>query len=136
MNNVQEFDWVTARKNCCLGTVFEALKLSIKGDIEKRNLMRKPYLEDIPNAFMYKFDMTGTSKSFAVILTGQGIHGSVTFVLSDSCIEVQSESAVMFRATIGLNDDGDCAFYVNGQERQSWQIRKEALEKLFFAIGL
>src|SRR5580698_1806928 len=128
------FDWVRARKLCSLSTAFEMLRLSVKDDVDTRNSMRKSYIPDVPNAFMYKFQMVGNGNNFTVILDGQRLRKSVTFALTDTHIEVQSESAVMFKATVGLNDEGECAFYVNGQERQSWQVRKMGLEGLFFSI--
>jgi hypothetical protein len=129
----ENFDWVKARKLCSLGTAFEILRLFVKGDIDTRNSMRKSYIPDV-NAFMYKFDITGNDRNFTVILTGQKLHKSVTFTLTEACIEVQSESATMFKTTVGLNDEGECAFFVGGQERKSWQIRKMALDQLFFDI--
>lgn len=129
-----DFDWVRARKLCSLGTAFEALKLAVKSDIETRNAMRGPSIPDVPTAFMYKFEMASGSTSFTVILTGHRIHEAVTFVLTDAGIEVQSQNAKMFTATVSLNDEGECAFVVDGHERQSWQVRKLALEQLFFNI--
>jgi hypothetical protein len=128
------FDWVRARKLCSLGTIFEMLRLSVKDDIDTRNSMRKPITPDVPGVFMYRFDMAGNGRNFTVILTGEKIHKSVTFALADTFIEIQNESAVMFKATIGLNDDGECTFRIDGQDRNSWQLRKMALEGLFFSI--
>jgi hypothetical protein len=36
-----------------------------------------------------------------------------------------------FEATVTLNDEGRCVAKVDDQERELWQLRKMALEKLF-----
>jgi hypothetical protein len=36
------------------------------------------------------------------------------------------------KATLTLNDMGECRLKINGQEREFWQFRRTALEDLFF----
>ena len=135
MSNTEEkFDWVKARQDCSLGAGFELLKMSIVHDIETRNLMRKPYIPEVTTAFLYKFQLVTSGNSFAVVLDGQGtgLHKAVKFTLTDARIEVRNDAGSMFNATVGLNDEGECTFFVDDKERASWHLRKMALEELFF----
>jgi hypothetical protein len=57
----------------------------------------------------------------------------VYFKLEDGKITVMDSDGITFEATVMLNDMGDCKPKINGQERELWQMRRTALEKLFFA---
>jgi hypothetical protein len=122
---VRRFDWVSARSECSLASVYEKLKLEIQNDVETRNHLRP----ELPH---YGFKFIGSSKSFTVLIEGNKLHKSVTFQLAGKIIEVQSEEAVMFNASVGLNDEGECVLRVNGEDRTTWQVAKMALERLFF----
>jgi hypothetical protein len=47
-------------------------------------------------------------------------------------IEVSGDGIKAFEATPTVNDEGKCRLKVNGIEREFWQVRRMALEKLFF----
>ncbi len=126
-------NWVEARGACKLSTVFEQLRADVMSDIEQRHNLRKATVPEVNGAFGYRFEIVRSSNSFTVLLHAGGIHKkSVTFILADAHIEVQNENSKLFDATIGLNDRGECTFRVKEQECYSWQIRKMALEELFF----
>jgi hypothetical protein len=125
--DTEGFDWVTERSLCSLPKVYEKLRLDIQRDVKTRNALRSPTEQ-------YVFETVGNGGSFAVLLHANKVHKSITFSLGDKCIEVQNENAKMFDATVGLNDDGECMLLVNGQERRLWQVRKLALEQLFFGV--
>jgi hypothetical protein len=38
----------------------------------------------------------------------------------------------MFEVTPTFSDEGKCRLNVNGQERETWQVRRMALEELMF----
>jgi len=38
----------------------------------------------------------------------------------------------ILEATLTLNDSGECRVKIGGQEYELWQMRKKALENLFF----
>jgi hypothetical protein len=67
--------------------------------------------------------------------TGQPIP-RIDFVLEADAIVVEEhlgeQCAVKFRATPGLNNPGDCTLTVNGSELELWQVRRLALQDLFF----
>ena len=105
--------------------------MEIQHDVDTRNAMRPA----IPQfGFEYAFELVGDENCFTVHLHAYKVHKSVTFKLADGHIEVQDSDAKAFHATVGLNDDGLCMLYVDGQERSSWHLRKLALDHLFFGI--
>jgi len=107
------------------------LGLEIQQDVDTRNAMRPA----IPQfGFEYAFEMVGDEKSFAVHLHAYKVHKLVTFTLAEAHIEIQDANSKTFHATVGLNDEGACMLYVDGQERLSWHVRKMALDHLLFGI--
>jgi hypothetical protein len=72
--------------------------------------------------------------SLAVAVDGPGIAGqAIRFKLNPPKIEVlDANDARLFDATVTLSDDGECRFMVDGAEREFWQLRKRALEDLFY----
>ena len=38
----------------------------------------------------------------------------------------------MFEVTLTFADEGECRLNVNGEDREFWQVRRMALEELFF----
>jgi hypothetical protein len=122
------FDWVSARFKCSVGSIFEQLKLLITQDVELRNKLRIKKNEEP------WFKVVGTDRSFSVIAEHAelAIHQTVTFSLNGQDIVVASVDGVIFRATVTLNNNGDCKPQIDGQEYDLWQLRKMALEKLFF----
>ena len=56
----------------------------------------------------------------------------VEFVLSDKRIEILEDGKVKTSASIALNNEGRCMLVAAGSELESWQLRKMALDNLFF----
>jgi hypothetical protein len=58
----------------------------------------------------------------------------VTFSIGANSIIVRDENdTLMFKAFPTVCNDGECRLKVDGQERELWQVRKQALEGLFFS---
>ena len=59
---------------------------------------------------------------------------SVLFTLARSVIRVSEgeTNTPVFNVGIGLNSDGDCRFKVGDKECDSWEVRRKALEEMFF----
>jgi hypothetical protein len=126
---MSEFDWVTARSECSLVTIFERLKLQLQDDVDKRMALRG----EAP--FNYAFKLVIDGKGAAVVLEGPGLYDSTLFRLTNKAIEIMDKDGkVKFAATPTLNDDGECRLSINGQELDLWQFRKKALETLFFLL--
>jgi hypothetical protein len=125
----RDFDWIAARSLCSIQRMFEELKTEIRQDAEKINARAN---ENIPSRL---FRITERAKFLKVYEEDAfaDYPPAVAFILSGEVIHVQDgENKEMFDITIGLNDCGDCQFVVSGKERDSWQVRRQALEGLFF----
>ena len=128
----ENFDWVKARSECSLASVFHQLKLQITTYISQRNAM-------LPKDVGYIFKITGDSPdAFSAILAGIGvpnhIYQAIDFILANREIVVRNRQVELFRGTVTLNDDGQCRLKMNGKEFTLWQVRKMALEIQFFEI--
>ena len=99
--------------------------LEVNSDIKERNFLR-------PVGTPYKFEIAEHGESFAVFIEGGDTQEVVTFFLIDKEIVVKYRDGVLFEASLTLNDEGECRFKINGEELESWQLRKRALESLFF----
>lgn len=121
------FDWVTARQNCCLRSEFTALRLKVEEDTDERQKNFNPnYKEGV------KFEVLN-GRAFIVVRNAI-LPESVTFVLKEDCIVVEaSKGSSKFKLTLTLNDDGKCRFKINGEGTYlRWQVARKALEELFF----
>jgi len=57
----------------------------------------------------------------------------VNFNLTEHSIVISDQDGnTIFEAVATLNDEGECRLKVTGQEKELWQVRKMALEELFF----
>ena len=124
--HMPDFNWVKERAECSLGLVFAKLTAEIQDDVEKRNQAPQ-------EARPVKFATGSISGNHIVVVKEGRFNKGVTFRLTQDCIEVLDDAErPMFEATLTLNDDGECRFKIGGQEVESWQLRKKALEDLFF----
>ena len=121
---MEDFDWVTAREKCSPGSVFELLRLQVKEDVETRNKS----IKEERDAFRFNQN----EKLFSVVLPSEPLRYGVTFSLKGEKIIVERKNKPFLEATLTLNDEGECRLKVNGQEREFWQVRRMALEDLFF----
>jgi hypothetical protein len=125
------FDWVKALSQCTLAEAFERLLQDVKVDVEGRNAL-------LPERSFKFAVMAPAHNIFRVALVTTDLVGApqkriVRFYLESDAIEVKDEKDdLIFRATLTLNDEGQCRFRVNDQELDSWHVRKRALEDLFF----
>jgi hypothetical protein len=134
MNNIPDnLDWVTTRNECSAAKVFETLKLEIEKDIEIRNDSLRPGQKE-----RYRFDMAISADGFSVYVDGitKG-RRSIIFTISEDQITVrvknQYDESVLFNAEPTVCNDGKCRLKVDKQDYELWQVRKMALEGLFFA---
>lgn len=123
-----EFNWVKARHDCCVGTVFEQLKAQVQDDVKTREELR-PKTEQHQH-YAFKFSANGIS--FVAFIGGNNIHKSVTFRLDSKMIVITKLGNTEIKATVGLNDEGRCTIMVGNMEYENWQVRKLVLDELFF----
>jgi hypothetical protein len=126
-----DFNWVAARSACSLGAVFELLKQQVQQDTEAR---QRILTATIHRHYGFRF-LSASSRSFSVLTEGNHIHCIVDFKLGDNAIQVGGsgfEGVPNFEATLTLDDEGECRAKIGEREFQLWQVRKMALETLFF----
>jgi hypothetical protein len=125
--NGEYFDWVKARADCSIFSMFEKLKLQVQQDIVRRQSLEPK--EGGGYLFRFTEDATGAT---ATAERGT-VRDKVSFHLTENVIEIKDkEGKVRLGATATLSDDRECLLVVDGKEREMWQIRKAALEPLFF----
>ena len=124
----KKLDWVTARAHCSISALFEQLVLEVEEDVNQRNKQRTEMSR-------YKFTTNQSGNVFNVYSDSGGTERHfVYFKLETNKITVKDDNALLFEATVTLNDGGECKPKINGQERELWQMRRMALEKLFFEV--
>jgi hypothetical protein len=125
---VGNFDWIAAFSACALSAIFEKLKLEVESDVKSRNGQLSG------TSARYEFHFIGNGSSFLVAVVASGISGmAVKFKLTDSAIVVtDAQDKKMFEASLTLNDEGECVFLIDSEEKRSWQLRKRALAQLLF----
>jgi hypothetical protein len=124
--NAPKFDWVTERSSCSLPKVFKTLRLQVEDDVKSRNALR-------PDNSPYEFSVTEDTGDFTVTLQAKEIRQSVIFSLAEHAISVRDDKGnPMFDVTLTFTDEGKCRLNVNDQQLELWQVRRMALEELFF----
>jgi hypothetical protein len=121
-----KFDWVTERSSCSLPKVFKTLRLQVEEDVKSRNALR-------PDNSPYEFSLAENAGDFTVRLEAKDLRQSVTFSLAEHAISVRDDKGnPIFDVTLTFTDEGKCRLNVNNQPREFWQVRRMALEELFF----
>lgn len=124
------FDWLGARLACSVRQMFEELRESVKQDVETWNA----HLQDGADRNRFKYTDRGNSIRIYLDSPYDDTSVSVVFSMTRSTIDILdgTNGQKLFFAAIGLNDEGDCKYIVDGKEYDSWQIRRKALERVFF----
>ncbi|MGA3301574.1 MAG: hypothetical protein ABSD87_15950, partial [Candidatus Acidiferrales bacterium] len=95
---MSELDWVTARFQCSLPNVFQALRLQVEEDVKKRNGLR-------PNNSPYEFKVIENGDDFRVVLEAKELQRSVIFHLAEHAIIVRDDLGTrIFEVTLTFND--------------------------------
>jgi hypothetical protein len=124
--NTPKFDWVTERSSCSLPKVFKTLRSQVEEDVKSRNALR-------PNNSPYEFSIAENAGDFTVRLESKDLRQSVIFSLSEHAISVRDDKGnPMFDVSLTFTDEGKCRLTVNNQPHELWQVRRMALEELFF----
>ena len=126
VKNTPKFDWVTERSSCSLPKVFKTLRLQVEEDVKSRNALR-------PDNSPYEFSVAENVGDFTVLLKSKDLGQSVIFTLAEHSILVRDDKGnPLFTVTLTFTDEGKCRLNVNNQPRELWQVRRMALEELFF----
>jgi hypothetical protein len=119
-------DWVKERAACSLAQVFKELQLGVEEDVRAINDVRA--LDDD-----HKFQTSPINHTGFVVYRNVSAK-NVRFFLQPDHIEIDNDvSGEKHTATITLNNEGRCKPVLNGEELELWQLRRTALEPLFFS---
>lgn len=120
------FAWVAERSDCSLPKIYRTLMAEVEEDVRVRNSLR-------PDLAPYEFSIEEKLNTFVVHMNASDFHRSVTFCLEEHAIIVLDNSGnQMFEVTLTFTDDGNCRMNAKQQSRESWQVRRMALEDLLF----
>ena len=119
-----ELNWVSRRVECSSTQIFRELQKGIEDDVATVNKTSDS-----------EFGTTLTSDGRTFVVSEKRATGArVVFFISGKKIEIRNEvSGVNLVAVPALNTVGRCVLTVDGVELEQWQLRKMALEGLFFS---
>jgi hypothetical protein len=127
-----DFDWVGAQAKCSTESMFDRLRTRVREDVQNRNGLFGRDDE-------WKFEFHEEDGEFEVTRvvpagrSGTRVAAVVRFVRKGTRIHVEGEEVdVEFVAIVTLDATGQCLFAVGEIFYADWQIRRMALEQLFF----
>jgi len=127
-----DFDWVAAQSKCSAASMFERLRKQVKEDAQRRNSL-------FDRNDGWKFEFHEQDDDFEVSrVVGSGVKGPkvgalVTFGRAGRRIHVQGDGIdVDFTALVTVDVTGVCRLVVGEVMYSEWEIRRMALEQLFF----
>jgi hypothetical protein len=128
-----DLDWVTAQASCNATTMFARLLTGVREDVNRRNATIR--------GDGWTFEFHEDDSGFEVTrLSSSGrppkVSAAVTFERAGRRIHVRGEDVdVDFTAVVTLDVTGACRFVVGEAVYTPWEIRRMALELLFFEEG-
>jgi len=131
-NAPDQFEWVSAQAHCTAPSMFERLRAGVKQDVEHRNT-----LTGLDDGVRFEFSEDGDVFDVARLegsrFADPKIAALVRFERAGRRINVQGEDVdVDFTAVLTLDPAGQCRFVVGEALYVEWEIRRMALELLFF----
>jgi hypothetical protein len=123
-----DFDWVGAQAKCTAALMFERLRVRVEEDVRRRNSL-------FDRKDGWKFEFYAEHDAFEVSrLVAPGKVGAVVqFERAGRRVHVQGEDIdVDFTAIVTVDTTGLCRFVVGEAMYSDWELRKMALELLFF----
>ena len=129
-NASDEFEWVSAKAQCTAALMFERLRVGVKQDVERRNALLR-----LDDGSRFEFSDDGETFDVARLegsrFANHKISALVRFEHAGPRINVRGED-VDFTAVLTLDPAGQCRFVVGEALYAEWEIRRMALELLFF----
>jgi sugar-specific transcriptional regulator TrmB len=125
-----DFDWVSAQAACSTAEMFQRLLDGARKDVERR-INAAPDRDD-----QWDFEVHSDNEDHFEVArkTNSSKSGAfVTFERVGPRINISGDGVdVELFAVVGINHAGDCRYYVGEVEYMGWEIRKMALDVLFF----
>ena len=123
------FDWVTAQGGCSAAQMFKKLQDGVKADVDRRNGA------GFGRSDNWRFEFHEDDSGFEVVRVTESAKAGavVTFELEGPRINIMGDGVdVHIVAVVGINHSGECRYYVGEGEYLGWEVRKQALDQLFF----
>ena len=127
-----DFDWVTASAKCSAALMFERLRTRVREDVQRRN-----GIFNRNDGWKFEFHEEGDEfEASRAVAPGSTVSNGAAFVRFERTgrrIYVQGEDVdVEFTAVVTLDVAGLCRFVIGEAVYSEWEIRRMALEQLFF----
>jgi len=131
-----DFDWVVAQSKCSAASMFARLQTGVKEDVRRRNGLGLLGRDD---GWTFEFHVDGEEFEVSRV-EASGVTESidstlalVRFERAGRRIHVHGDGVdVEFTAVISLDVAGVCRLVVGEAMYSEWEIRRMALEQLFF----
>jgi hypothetical protein len=128
-SNEDNFDWVSAQGGCSAAQMFQKLQDGARADVDRRNGATFGRTDG------WRFEFNEDEHGFEVVrIAGSSRDsGFVTFQREGPRITITGDGVeVHMTAIVGINAHGDCRFFIGELEFLGWEVRKQALDQLFF----
>ncbi len=126
------FDWVTALAGCSAGEMFQKLQDGAVADVDRRNAAAESRGDN------WSFEIHEGDDGFEVVrIAPSSKDGAVvTFELDGPRINIAGDGVdVRITAVVGINPSGERRYFIGELEFLGWEVRKQALDQLFFEGG-
>ena len=128
-SNEDNFDWVSAQAGCSATQMFQRLQDGTRADVERRNSATFGRTDG------WRFEFHEDEEGFEVVRIADSSRdsGFVTFQREGPRITITGDGVdVHMTAIVGINPHGDCRYFIGEGEFLAWEVRKQALDQLFF----
>lgn len=123
-----DFDWVGAQAKCNAASMFDRLRTRVEEDVRRRN-----GLLGRPDKWTFEFYSEDDAFEVSRLIAAGKVGAVVQFERVGRRIHVQGEDIdVDFTAIVTVDTTGACRFVVGEAMYSDWELRKMALELLFF----
>ncbi len=123
------FDWVSAQAGCSAVQMFQRLQDGAKADVDRRNAAASGRSDN------WRFEFHEGDDGFEVVRVAASSKdgAAVTFAREGPRINIDGDGVdVRITAVVGINPSGECRYFVGELEFLGWEVRKQALDQLFF----
>ena len=118
----RDLDWVKEKAACSLAKVFKEIQAGVEQDIKNMN------------ASLQGKDFGISPESTGFVVHHLNLSKSVLFYPESDHIRIMNQvTNEDYRVTLTLNVEGRCKLLIAGDELEQWQVRRKALEALFFS---
>ncbi len=123
-----DFDWVGAQAKCNAASMFDRLRTRVEEDVRRRN-----GLLGRPDKWTFEFYSEDDAFEVSRLIAPGKVAAVVQFERVGRRIHVQGEDIdVDITAIVTVDTAGACRFVVGEAMYSDWELRKMALELLFF----